>query len=51
MAHQNAYSVAICALRQYENGNYKSDSLVTATYLRLSQAERERLEKEKNIII
>ena len=51
LRNQNAYSVAICALRQYENGNYKSDSLVTATYLRLSQAERERLEKEKNIII
>lgn len=46
---QNAYSVAMCALREYKNGNSKTDSEVTATYLRLSQAERERLEKENNV--
>lgn len=46
---QNAYSVAMCALREYKNGNFKTDSEVTATYLRLSQAERERLEKENNV--
>ena len=43
---QNAYSVAQCALAAYRAGRYSDDSEITATYLRLSQAERERLEKE-----
>ena len=45
--YQSAYSVAQVALEQYKDGKYVSDAELTATYLRLSQAERERLEKEK----
>jgi len=48
---QNAYSVAVCGLNEYKSGNFKSDSQVTATYLRLSQAERERLEKENGVTV
>ena len=47
MAHQNAYSVAMCALEAYRSGNYTTDIDLAPTYLRPSQAERERLEKEK----
>ena len=43
LRNQNAYYVALCALNDYKNGIFKTDSEVTATYLRLSQAERERL--------
>ena len=42
---ENAYSVAKIAYRRYKNGQAVSDSEITATYLRLPQAERERLEK------
>ena len=42
---QNAYSVAMCALEKYLNGEFTTDSALTPTYLRLSQAERERNEK------
>ena len=45
--YQSAYSVAQVALEQYKDGKYVSDAELTATYLRLSQAERERLEREK----
>ena len=45
---QNAYSVAQCALAAFKRGEAKSDSEISATYLRLSQAERERLQKEKS---
>lgn len=48
LRYQSGYSVAACALKKYRDGNYVSDSRLTATYLRLPQAERERLEKEKN---
>lgn len=48
MRLQNAYSVAMCALEAYKNGKCSTDSEITATYLRLSQAERERIEKENN---
>ena len=44
---QSAYSVSRVALEKYRDGKYVSDAELTATYLRLSQAERERLEKEK----
>ena len=47
MAHQNAYSVAMCALEAYKSGNYTTDIDLAPTYLRPSQAERERMEKEK----
>ncbi len=45
---QNAYSVAMCALKQYEDGVRTTDIELSPVYLRLSQAERERAEKEKN---
>ena len=48
LRYQSGYSVAVCALNKYKNGERTSDSELTATYLRLPQAERERLEKEKN---
>lgn len=44
-AWQNAYSVALCALKAYEAGEGVSDSELRPTYLRLAQAERERMEK------
>ena len=45
--YQNGYWVAMCALKKYSSGIHTSDKELTATYLRLPQAERERLEKEK----
>ena len=42
---ENAYSCAKVALRKYTAGEYISDTEFSATYLRLPQAERERLEK------
>jgi tRNA threonylcarbamoyladenosine biosynthesis protein TsaB len=44
-AGQNAYSVALCAYRAYKAGKSTTDSELRPTYLRLAQAERERLEK------
>ena len=44
---ESAYSVATVAKRKYEAGEYLSDTEFTATYLRLPQAERERLERNK----
>ena len=46
---ENAYSCAMVALRKYRNGNYLNDTDICATYLRLPQAERERLEREKTL--
>ena len=43
---ENAYSCARVALRKFRCGDFVTDSEFTATYLRLPQAERERLEKE-----
>ncbi|MBQ8357105.1 MAG: tRNA (adenosine(37)-N6)-threonylcarbamoyltransferase complex dimerization subunit type 1 TsaB [Clostridia bacterium] len=45
---QNAVSVAKCALRAYHEGNLCTDAELKPVYLRLPQAERERLEKLKN---
>lgn len=42
---QNAASVARLALREYNKGNYVSDTELSPTYLRLAQAERERNER------
>ena len=42
---QNAYSVAMCAFEKFQSGEFTTDSALTPTYLRLSQAERERNEK------
>ncbi len=44
--YQSGYSVSQIALASYKEGKYTSDAEVSATYLRLSQAERERLEKQ-----
>lgn len=41
----NAYSVAQLALANYERGEYTTDKELAATYLRVPQAERERLER------
>jgi tRNA threonylcarbamoyladenosine biosynthesis protein TsaB len=46
---ENAYSCAMVALRKYRSGDYLSDTDICATYLRLPQAERERLEREKTL--
>ena len=45
MTYQNAYSVAMCALSSYRSGKYTTDKDLTPTYLRPSQAERERMER------
>lgn len=46
LRHQSAYSVAQVALRKFAAGEYTTDSALTVTYLRPSQAERERMERE-----
>lgn len=43
---QNAVSVARVAERMYENGEAVTDSQLSPVYLRMPQAERERLERE-----
>lgn len=43
---QNAYSVAICALRAARDGKTVTDAELAPVYLRPCQAERERLERE-----
>ena len=48
LRYQSGYSVAVCALKKYNEGASTSDKELTATYLRLPQAERERLEKENS---
>ena len=44
---ESAYSCATVAQKKYERGDYTDDIGLAPTYLRLPQAERERLEKEK----
>ena len=48
LRYQSGYSVAMCALKKYSLGVRTDDSELTATYLRLPQAERERREKENS---
>lgn len=48
LRNESAASVARVALRQYKEGKTVSDSELSPTYLRLPQAERERLERSKN---
>ena len=43
---ENAYSCAMVAQQKYERGEYTDDRKLSPTYLRLPQAERERLERE-----
>ena len=45
--HQRAIGVGLAALRQMENGISTDASALTPNYLRLSQAEREKLEREQ----
>ena len=44
---QSAYSVAMVALESYRNGSFTNDKELVSTYLRPSQAERERAERLK----
>ncbi len=44
---ENAYSIATLALKKYKNGEVMNDSEIMPSYLRLPQAERERLERMK----
>ena len=44
---ESAYSVARVAKRKHDAGEHLTDTEFTATYLRLPQAERERLERNK----
>ncbi len=46
---ENARSVAVLAKRKYERGCAASDREIAPTYLRLPQAERERLERENAV--
>lgn len=45
---ENAASVGKVALRHYLNGDFTNDTDLKPSYLRLPQAERERLERENN---
>lgn len=45
LRYQSAYSVAAAAITQYERGEYSDAASLAPTYLRLSQAERERAER------
>lgn len=45
---QNAASTAKVAYEKYKNGEYTDDKTLSPVYLRMPQAERERLDKEKN---
>ena len=45
LINENAYSIARVALRKYKNGEYIDDKSISPIYLRLPQAERERLER------
>ena len=45
--YQSAYSIARVAYRKYLQGEYTDDASVKPTYLRMPQAERERLERLK----
>ncbi len=47
LINENAASVGRVAYRKFLSGNYVSDSELAPSYLRLPQAERERLEREK----
>lgn len=48
LINQSAVSCAAVAKRKYELGEYASDLELIPTYLRVPQAERERLERENN---
>lgn len=47
--HQRAVGVALCAARKIEAGEAGNGAALTPNYLRLSQAERERLERGQSL--
>ncbi len=47
LINENAYSVTKAALINYNEGKICNDMSISPTYLRMPQAERERLEREK----
>ncbi len=49
LRNENAYSVGRVALEAFKDGLYVSDKDIAPTYLRMPQAERERLEREGKI--
>lgn len=49
--HQKADGVALCALEAIARGEAGNAESLTPSYLRLSQAERERLEKEQKMLV
>ena len=48
LRNENAYSCAVIAYEKYMRGEYTDDSGIAPVYLRLPQAERERIERNKN---
>ena len=48
LINENAYSCAVVAYKRYLSGEYTDDLGIAPTYLRLPQAERERIEKLKS---
>lgn len=46
LRYQNGYSVGVCALKKFNAGEVRTDITLAPTYLRPSQAERTRMEKE-----
>ncbi len=48
LIEQSAFSVACVALEKFKRGEVTTDTALSPTYLRPSQAERERIENEKN---
>lgn len=48
MRYQNGYSVALCGLKLYKDGDFTDDRGLNPTYLRPSQAERELKERLSN---
>ena len=45
LINENAYSIALVALEMYERGEFVKDTEIAPIYLRMPQAERERLER------
>lgn len=48
LLNENAFSLCKLAYRKYKAGEYTTDTAITPTYLRMPQAERERLERLNN---
>ena len=48
LLNENAFSLCKLAYRKYKAGEYTTDTEISPTYLRMPQAERERLERLQN---